>query len=91
MYTVALKENGSVWTWGENTVGQLGTGNTISYSSPVMIMSEQNFKAIEAGNSFTAALTNDGSVYTWGDGTYGAIGNNDIQNKSTPTLVIWQS
>ncbi|MNL58388.1 Regulator of chromosome condensation (RCC1) repeat protein [compost metagenome] len=36
-FTLALKNDGTLWSWGGNLYGQLGLGDTISQSSPVQI------------------------------------------------------
>lgn len=36
-HTVALKGDGTVWTWGNNWYGQLGDGRILSSSKPVQV------------------------------------------------------
>lgn len=63
-YTLALKENGTVWTFGD-------TGVTTS-DEPVQVMVNgnefENIVDIGAGNKIMIALDDDGKVYTWGSG-----------------------
>ncbi len=66
-HTVALKADGSVWTWGSNDSGQLGS-DTSSTPLPVMAEGVSSVVAIAAGADTSIALTADGSVYTWGGG-----------------------
>jgi RHS repeat-associated protein len=74
---LAGKSDGSVWAWGNNANGQLGTGNTTNSTVPVQVtgLSGLSITAVQAGNSVSAALTSGGNVYTWGRGTDGELGN----------------
>lgn len=82
-HTVALKSNGTVFTWGSNTYGQLGIGSS-GYSDnkliPTQVVGLTNIKAVAAGYWHTAAVDNDGRVYTWGNNIYGQIGNGYSSN-----------
>ena len=42
-YLAAIKTDGTAWTWGENTMGQLGQNDRTSRSSPVQIGSDTNW------------------------------------------------
>ncbi len=64
-HTVALKENGEVWTWGNNEYGQLGNGTDTSRSLPVKV-NISGVKQISAGGRHTVALKENGEVWTWG-------------------------
>lgn len=77
-HTVALKEDGTVWTWGNNESGQLGDGTEIDKGEPVQVKGIEGVKAIAAGGYHTVALKEDGTVWTWGENLYGQLGDDTI-------------
>ena len=87
----ALTATGNVYAWGDNTTGELGTGNNISSSSPVLVGASgsplSNIVAITAHGDFALALTATGNVYAWGDDGSGELGNNSTQNTNLPVEV----
>lgn len=76
-HCMALKANGSLWTWGSNQSGQLGFGNNIPYqtSSPQQVGSENDWTFISAGHLHSSAIKADGSLWTWGYNIAGQLGN----------------
>ncbi|MCH8843967.1 MAG: hypothetical protein IID61_13465 [SAR324 cluster bacterium] len=74
--SVALKSDGTVWTWGSNSRGQLGDGTQTNSSVPVQVCETgQTYPcnlflstviAIAAGDAFKVALKSDGTVWAWG-------------------------
>ena len=72
----AIKTDGTLWTWGEGILGQLGDNTTISKSSPVQTISGgTNWKQVSTGRA-VGAIKTDGTLWTWGTGSYGQLGNN---------------
>ena len=66
-HTVAIKTDGTLWTWGENAVGALGDNTTTARSSPgTTAGGGTNWKQVSGGNSHTAAIKTDGTLWTWG-------------------------
>ena len=62
-----LKNDGTLWLWGQNRFGQIGNGHegTDYYVlSPVQVLS--NVKDFSLGTWHSLALKNDGSVWLWG-------------------------
>lgn len=70
----AALEQGRVWTWGDNTYGQLGQPDAWRVHSPRPVPGLENVVAV-AASWHTLALTADGTVYAWGRNTFGQLGN----------------
>ncbi|WP_281884410.1 immunoglobulin-like domain-containing protein [Paenibacillus sp. YYML68] len=73
MHSLALKADGTVWTWGKNEYGELGngrSGGSEAQTAPAQIgVGQPQFReitALAAGNNYSAALQNDGTVWYWG-------------------------
>lgn len=73
-HTLALTRDGSVWGWGDNSMGQLGLGNRRSQLRPVPIPSLHAIRAISGGYAHSLALDADGAVWSWGSNLYGQLG-----------------
>jgi alpha-tubulin suppressor-like RCC1 family protein len=91
-FTAAIKTDGSLWVWGGNSEGQLGTNNTITRSTPVTTFAGgNNWKSVGGGYRHTAAIKTDGSLWTWGINTpLGQLGINDTNTapRSTPVTTF---
>jgi WD40 repeat protein len=91
-HTVALKGNGTVWTWGRNNDGQLGLGTTDDqaggHPTPTQVPGLSNVLAVAAGDYFTLALERDGSVWAWGLNLDGQLGDGTQTNRSSPVQVM---
>jgi alpha-tubulin suppressor-like RCC1 family protein len=95
-YSVALRADGTVWAWGHNTRGQLGS-QTSSCSwyypaepcspVPVQVPGLSNITAIAAGAAHVLALKSDGTVWAWGANYAGQLGNGTTSNTSAPVQV----
>jgi alpha-tubulin suppressor-like RCC1 family protein len=86
-HSVALKKDGTVWTWGYNGSGQLGDGTTHRSAVPHKVAGISDIKAIATGTSHIVALKHDGTVLAWGDNLSGQGGNGGNNNSMMPTLV----
>ena len=71
-HALALKQNGTLWTWGANSRGQLGTNDTSG--QPVQVGTETNWIHIAAGELFSAARRVDGTVWMTGNNGLGQLG-----------------
>lgn len=87
-YSLALLNNGSVYAWGYNALGQLGIGNTESTNYAVPITSLTGVAQIAAGGGHALALLNDGTVWAWGYNYYGQVGDGSTINRLTPVQVV---
>jgi alpha-tubulin suppressor-like RCC1 family protein len=88
-YIAAIKTDGTLWTWGQNYVGQIGDNTGISKSSPVQTITRgTNWKQVFAGYNHTAAIKNDGTLWAWGFNGNGELGDNTNLGKSSPVQTI---
>jgi alpha-tubulin suppressor-like RCC1 family protein len=87
---LAIKTDGTMWSWGSNGAGQLGLGNAgqTNYSSPTQIGALTTWSSIGAGQTWCLAGKTDGTLWTWGSNYRGALGLNDgISYRSSPAQV----
>ena len=89
-HTVAIKTDGTLWTWGYNSLGQLGDNTIIRRSTPVTTFAGgTNWKQVVGGAfDHTAAIKTDGTLWTWGINSYGRLGDNTAINRSTPVTTF---
>ena len=82
-HSAAIKSDGTLWTWGANSAGQLGVNDTRARSTPVQEWtSSTNWRQVFLGSGVTAAIKTDGTLWLWG----GTLGFNDsILQRSTPS------
>ena len=86
---LATKTDGTLWAWGYNNYGQLGTGDVITRSSPVQIGSGTTWSLVSAGYYSMMAVKTDGTLWSWGDNYFGQLGLNATNpyGRSSPTQV----
>lgn len=88
--TIALKDDGSLWTWGNGNAGVLGNMSTNDVSSPVHIAQGKTWKSIGGANYYygmSCAIDNSNKLYTWGYNNVGGLGLGDTDNRSSPVQV----
>jgi alpha-tubulin suppressor-like RCC1 family protein len=84
--TVALKTDGTVWTWGMNSCGQLGDGTQDSHMTPAPVVGLSNVVKIAAGLQYVLAVKSDGTSWGWGINGLGQLGNGTHANQLLPVL-----
>jgi alpha-tubulin suppressor-like RCC1 family protein len=88
-FSVALKNDGTVWAWGLNDVGQLGDGTTTNRTRPVQVKGLGDVTAIAAGTGHSLALKRDGTLWAWGGNSLGQLGDGTSQNiRTRPVAVV---
>lgn len=82
----AIKTDGTLWLWGNNSFGQLGDGTVVYRSSPVQIGALTNWAKVSA-SIVSAAIKTDGTLWTWGFNGWGSLGTGDKVYRSSPVQV----
>jgi alpha-tubulin suppressor-like RCC1 family protein len=88
---MALDNNGSVWTWGNNSNGQLGNATQTNSSAPVLAVPGSSVR-IAAGNKCSVVLRYTtshltGSIVTWGKNSDGQLGIGTITDSYSPLTI----
>jgi alpha-tubulin suppressor-like RCC1 family protein len=92
-HTLALREDGTVWAWGDNTYGQLGgetterCGVVFCRRAPGRVEGLSDVVAIAAGFNHGLAQRRDGSVWSWGNGLVGQLGDGRRESSPMPRRV----
>lgn len=80
-----LTTGGAVYCWGQNTYGQLGTGNTADTTLPAPVVGlSSGIASIELGFEHSCALTTEGAVKCWGSNSRGQLGDGTTKNSNVP-------
>lgn len=85
-HTAAIKQNGTAWAWGNNSLGQLGDTTVTLRSTPVATVATVgiNWCQISAGGYHTAAVKTDGTAWAWGWNQAGQLGNMTVGTALQP-------
>ncbi|KAI5616862.1 putative E3 ubiquitin-protein ligase HERC3, partial [Silurus asotus] len=86
-HCIALSKDGQLFTWGQNSSGQLGLGKgeTSSLSpQPLKSLCGIPLAQISAGGDHSFALSLSGAVFGWGRNSAGQLGLNDEQDRAVP-------
>jgi len=97
---LAIVSDGTVFSWGQSSSGQIGNGTTNNSNTPVKVLkgeypgttylgddSNNKITSIGGGSSSQMAMATDGSSYGWGYNASGQLGDNSTSNRLIPTKV----
>jgi alpha-tubulin suppressor-like RCC1 family protein len=82
----ALLADGTVYGWGSNGAGQLGTGSTTESLHPTQVLGLDRVKEIAAASDFACALREGGEVFCWGYNSYGQLGDGTTDERHRAAL-----
>jgi alpha-tubulin suppressor-like RCC1 family protein len=89
-HTLALRSDGTVWSWGRDDVGQLGNDASLANQPvPVQVSGSSLTRGIAAGALHSHRITYTGAVLGWGFNGYGQLGTNTTTNAPTPVSTLF--
>jgi uncharacterized repeat protein (TIGR01451 family) len=86
-YALAIKEDGSLWSWGNNEFGQIGNGTTSPQTTPAQVGSDTDWDIALSGGNHAGAIKTDGSLWLWGRNFSGSLGDGTENQQSSPQFV----
>ena len=90
-FSIAIDRTGALYTWGNNSNGQLGrTLEGLSTAEPAEVgipdkSLKVGFVQVSAGQSHALALTENGRIYSWGDNSKGQLGRSPVESDNSIT------
>jgi alpha-tubulin suppressor-like RCC1 family protein len=85
--TCALRRDGTLWCWGENSMGQLGIGSTVGQPIPVQVGFATDWETITTNGGHTCGLRSDHSLWCWGHNAVGAVGDGSGTQQHMPVQI----
>lgn len=87
MSKLGIKNDGTLWGWGDNFQGELGLGDTIPYSLPTQVGSLTNWSELVIYEGSAFSVKQDGTLWSWGNNENGQLGLGDCEDRFSPCQV----
>ncbi|MBI3150354.1 MAG: hypothetical protein HYZ17_17760 [Betaproteobacteria bacterium] len=85
-HSYLLRDDGTLWAWGENDFSQLGDGSTLARATPLKVLA--GVAAVAGGPYHSLALKTDGSVWSWGFNGAGQLGSGNTLDQTVPAQAL---
>ncbi len=93
-HSLALCSDGTLYAWGSNALGQLGTGSAstgdfgVSLVDTSGVLAGKTVVAIAAGIDHSMALCSDGTLAAWGEDSHGQLGDGGVSSSSNVPVAV---
>lgn len=84
--TLAIRDDGTLWSWGTNASGILGTGDATSRSVPGPVSGGGTWRTVSAA-SHALAIKDDGTLWAWGPNSRGQLGDGTTSTRLAPVQI----
>lgn len=86
-FSIAVRAQGTLWSWGANGSGQCGNGGTLAVPAPQQIGSENTWAMAAAGGGHGVAIKTNGSLWVWGGNESGQLGIGNTTDQLQPVVL----
>ncbi len=86
-HSVLLYDDGSLWVWGANDYGQVGTSSTVQTRHLISNNENTDWETVDAGALHTAGIDVSGQLWVWGRNANGILGDGTMENQFTPKKI----
>ena len=92
-FSLAVRQNGTAWGWGDSVGGQLGNNNSgignCRFSSPVSVVGGfTDWCQVSGGTFHSLGLRQNGTAWAWGRSSSGQLGTDNTTCRSSPVSVV---
>lgn len=91
-HSLAMDNNGVVFSWGKGSKGQLGQGRETTVREPRQIMALNHVSSISCGFDFSVAIATlngiPGAVFSFGNNNRGQLGLGDFESRNVPEVIL---
>ena len=86
-HTITLSNDGTLYSFGYNTQGQLGLGHNTNVPLPTPIPNLPKIKMVSCGFRFTVCVDNEGFMWSFGENRFGQLGTGNTTNFNVPQKI----
>jgi len=86
-HTLAIAQDGTLWSWGDNDFMQLGNGVAGDKTNPTQVSNVGNWASVAAGEYYSLAIKTDGTLWAWGRNDFGQLGNTTTTQQNIPVQI----
>jgi alpha-tubulin suppressor-like RCC1 family protein len=86
-FSLAIKNNGTIWGWGKNNFYQLGIGTNNQITTPIQIGNQTDWLKISTGDDVGFGIKTNNSLWGWGRNGNGQLGLGNATQQTNPTQI----